>query len=227
MKKVSIALLFLCWFNLENNHCGCRRSGPSSSPVGSTQVYFSTAMDFLYSVLTGDYPRCVDRSFLKLKVVLLIQQQSNGTPLGLGKQSHFLTDKPLCLNITLQSLSHPLRRLWQIQRPCSATTHHSFVASWNTVATATSYLLDVSTASNFSSFVTGYSNIFFISTTSHIVIGLAANTTYYYRVTGSNTGGASLDSNVVTVLTAPAVPTAKANSVATFHPIHLVRIGQR
>jgi len=55
----------------------------------------------------------------------------------------------------------------------------SFTANWNPYPGAIYYLLDVSTSSSFSTFV--YQDQYTTST-SYVVIGLSANTTYYYRV---------------------------------------------
>lgn len=58
----------------------------------------------------------------------------------------------------------------------------SFTANWNAFSGATYYLLDVSLNSSFSSFVGSYQNFVVIGTNSQVVSGLAASTTYYYRV---------------------------------------------
>jgi len=76
----------------------------------------------------------------------------------------------------------------------------SFMANWSPV-TATSYKIDVSTASNFSSFVSGYQNLDVGNVTSYTVTGLSASTVYYYRIRSVNASGVSVNSNVVTVTT--------------------------
>jgi len=60
----------------------------------------------------------------------------------------------------------------------------SFTANWNAFAGASYYLLDVSTSSSFSSFVL-QDQVVFAPTTAYVVIGLTANTTYYYRLRAS------------------------------------------
>jgi len=57
----------------------------------------------------------------------------------------------------------------------------SFTANWNAFSGASYYLLDVSLNSSFSSFVGSYQN-FVVLSTSQLVSGLTASTTYYYRV---------------------------------------------
>lgn len=57
----------------------------------------------------------------------------------------------------------------------------SFTANWNAFSGASYYLLDVSLNSSFSSFVGSYHN-FVVLSTSQLVSGLTASTTYYYRV---------------------------------------------
>jgi len=76
----------------------------------------------------------------------------------------------------------------------------SFTANWNAFAGASYYLLDVSTSSSFSSFVGSYQN-FVVLTTSQLVSGLTASTTYYYRLraaTGVDADAASFFSRVYT-----------------------------
>jgi hypothetical protein len=76
----------------------------------------------------------------------------------------------------------------------------SFTANWNSFAGASYYLLDVSTSSSFSSFVGSYQN-FVVLSTSQLVSGLTASTTYYYRLraaTGVDADAAAFFSRVYT-----------------------------
>ena len=65
--------------------------------------------------------------------------------------------------------------------------------NWTTVAEATSYRVDVSTASDFSTFVSGYEDLAVSSEQNNLdVTGLTTATTYYYRVRAElQEGGAS------------------------------------
>jgi len=77
----------------------------------------------------------------------------------------------------------------------------SFTANWNPPARgADSYRLDVSTAKDFSSYVTGYQNLDVGITTSYVVTRLSLDTTYYYRVRSIG-GSTSGDSNTITLRT--------------------------
>jgi hypothetical protein len=80
-------------------------------------------------------------------------------------------------------------------------TTTSFTANWSSVSGATSYLLDVSTSSTFSTFLTGYQNLNVGNVISRSVTGLITKTTYFYRVRASDSGGTSVNSNVVSVKT--------------------------
>jgi len=80
-------------------------------------------------------------------------------------------------------------------------TTSSFTANWNAIAGVTSFFLDVSTNSNFTSFVTGYNNLAVGNVVTYPITGLSAGTTYYYRVlTNSNSCGSSY-SNVISQTT--------------------------
>jgi hypothetical protein len=81
----------------------------------------------------------------------------------------------------------------------TAMTSSGFNASWGSVTGSTSYLLDVS-ADNFVTFVSGY-NGRELTTTIHIVTGLAPVKAYRYRVRAKNGSLTSANSNVISVTT--------------------------
>ncbi len=96
----------------------------------------------------------------------------------------------------------------------TALTNNSFSANWNSSTGATGYKLDVSTLSNFGSFVGVYNNLDVNDVTSSVT-GLSGGTTYYYRIRAYNGSGVSNNSETVTALTLPSAPTsATATSVA-------------
>lgn len=77
----------------------------------------------------------------------------------------------------------------------------SFSANWNSVIGASTYYLDVSTTSDFSSFVTGYNNLNVGNVVTYSVTGLTCNTAYYYRVRAGSSCGAGSNSNAITATT--------------------------
>ena len=85
--------------------------------------------------------------------------------------------------------------------PTAATNISStgFTVNWSTPITATKYYLDVATDSNFTGFVSGYSNYDAGLTTSKSITGLSPNTTYYYRLRSYFTSGVSMYSPVGSV----------------------------
>lgn len=85
---------------------------------------------------------------------------------------------------------------------------NEFTANWTIVAGATKYFLDVSTSSNFSSFVAGYNAKDVGNVTRYKVTSLNLSTVYYYRIIASNSGGISPYSNTITTNTLLAAPVA-------------------
>jgi phosphodiesterase/alkaline phosphatase D-like protein len=87
-------------------------------------------------------------------------------------------------------------------------TFSSFTANWSSVNGAIDYRLDVSTSNTFTTYVPGYQDLDVGTLTSFPVIGLNANTHYYYRVRANNGCAASHNSNVQSVQTLPCTPPA-------------------
>lgn len=91
-----------------------------------------------------------------------------------------------------------------------------FTAKWNSVSTATGYILDVATDSAFNNLVSSYRDIVVGDVFSFNVTGLSAGTTHYYRVWAYNLNGTSGNaSNTITVTTSgnvnpPSAPEAMA-----------------
>src|ERR1700730_6266226 len=86
--------------------------------------------------------------------------------------------------------------------PVMAPTRSSFLAVSDSASGATRYRLDVATTSSFSSYVPGYQDSDVGDVTNHIVSGLKAGMTYYYRVRAYGARGRRTNSNVMTATTA-------------------------
>ncbi len=103
--------------------------------------------------------------------------------------------------------------------PTNGTENSSIspVLSWNSVTTATSYRLDVSTTSDFSTTVYSEGSL---TATSQQVTGLANVITYYWRVNAANSGGITGWSSVWSFATVPSVVSlsSPANGVTDEQP---------
>lgn len=95
----------------------------------------------------------------------------------------------------------------------SSITATGFTANWTGASgTVTGYLLDVSTASDFSSFVSGFNGLSVGNVLTYAVTGLSSSTPYYYRVraintvscTGTNSG--SQNPTTLAACTTPGIP---------------------
>lgn len=83
----------------------------------------------------------------------------------------------------------------------SAITSTGFTINWTAVAGADKYLLDVSTSNTFATTVTGF-NKKEVTGTSAAVIGLTAQTKYYFRLyakKGTTTSAASVTKDATTL----------------------------
>ena len=95
----------------------------------------------------------------------------------------------------------------------SSTNSSSFTASWSAGSgAATSYTVDVSTSSAFTSFVSGWQSNNVGNVFSASVASLTGGTTYYYRIYAHNAAGDSPASSTITVVTILAAPVASAAS---------------
>ncbi len=95
--------------------------------------------------------------------------------------------------------------------PASTITQTSFIANWAVVTGATGYRLDV-TSGDFTVNEVGYDNRDVSTATSFNVTGLAAGTTYRFRVRAYNTSGVSVNSAAITQVTIPATVVANVAS---------------
>ncbi|MCX6169636.1 MAG: endonuclease [Ignavibacteriales bacterium] len=96
----------------------------------------------------------------------------------------------------------------------SNITATSFTANWNSSASATSYLLDVSTSSDFSNFITDFENKDAGNITSATVTSLMPGTKYYYRVKAKNSFGTSDTSNSISVTTLDIITHVQFNGIS-------------
>jgi hypothetical protein len=94
----------------------------------------------------------------------------------------------------------------------SGATCGQFTANWNAYAGATSYQLDVSTNTSFTTFVDGFNGLNVGNVNTYVVTGLAGSTAYYYRVRAISSCGISNVSNRITLLVIPPPTVVSATS---------------
>jgi hypothetical protein len=104
-----------------------------------------------------------------------------------GSNINYLNTLPLSSN-TITLTNSPATPTF------SSINTTSFTVDWTATSGASSYRLDLSTASNFSSFISGYQDLT-VNSTSHAVSGLTPNTLYYARIRAVNASGTSANSS--------------------------------
>ena len=97
----------------------------------------------------------------------------------------------------------------------TGNTTTGFTANWAASSGATKYFLDVSTVSNFASYVSGYQDKDVGNVIFSAVTGLDAGTTYYYRVRANNSAGTSASSQPQVALTTSAAAPSITPSTAS------------
>lgn len=101
--------------------------------------------------------------------------------------------------------------------PADSLSPTSFKASWRSVPNATAYHWEVSTDSLFRTYAPLYLRNKATTDTTVTVTGLAANTTYYYRVRAARAGGSSLYTRAAQVPTFTGLfPTVSVGQVAVY-----------
>jgi hypothetical protein len=113
-------------------------------------------------------------------------------------------------SVNSNNMSVVTRPAAPVATDATGSTINSFVANWQTVTGATSYLLDVS-VDGFVTFVAGYNSLS-VSSLFQSVVGLSAGTSYSYRVRAINASGTSIDSNIKTGKTLSIAPVAQSAS---------------
>jgi uncharacterized repeat protein (TIGR01451 family) len=88
-------------------------------------------------------------------------------------------------------------------------------ANWTSATSTTQYFIDVSTVSDFSTFVTGYNNFNVGNVVAYPISGLNTGTTYYYRVRAANANCTSTSSGTMSGATSPSTPGAPVISNGT------------
>jgi len=124
-----------------------------------------------------------------------------GVTAGSVTVAYTVTDGNNCTNAATTVVNVlPLSLSAPVATSATSITSTSFIANWNSVSGAIEYLLDVSTSSDFSTFVPGYEALNVGNVTTFNVIGVSTVTNYFYRVRASNPcGNASNYSNTIEI----------------------------
>ncbi|MDD2304431.1 MAG: YDG domain-containing protein, partial [Prolixibacteraceae bacterium] len=88
-----------------------------------------------------------------------------------------------------------------VAQASSSIGAYSFIANWSASTGATTYYLDVSTDSNFSTYLSGYQNKNVGNVTTYPLSGLISGQTYYYRLRADNGSAISTNSNTINLTT--------------------------
>ena len=109
---------------------------------------------------------------------------ANSAGTGYGTQTSFKTAPPV-----------------PVATAATLVGESSFRLNWNASTGAIKYYLDISTSSDFSSFISEYNNKDVGNVTSHDISGLNPGVTYYYRLRAYNGDATSGNSNTISTTT--------------------------
>jgi hypothetical protein len=170
----------------------------------------SGAMSYLLDVSTSSTFSTFLSGFQNLNVGTVISRSITGLSAGKTYYYRLRTLSSAGTSGNSNVISVATVPLAPTAKAATNVTTTSFKANWSSVSGATSYRVDVSTSSTFSTFLSGFQNLDVGNVISRSVSGLTAGRTYYYRVRARDSGGISVNSNVISVATVPAAPAASA-----------------
>jgi Fibronectin type III domain len=196
-------LLFIAFFGVGS--ASAQITGPNPTNAGSTQTYVygsSMISSPFWSISNGTLISSTAASFNYTANIAWSTTASSGS---IVLRDGATVKATLTVNLT------PIAPTATDATNVAPT---SFTANWNSVSTATSYLLYVSLSNTFSSHVTGYNGAS-VSGTTFSVTGLSHSTPYFYRVKAVNSNGSSQYSNFKPATTTLAPPTALSATAVT------------
>ncbi len=181
--------------------------GPFTSQYACGSLTSDKVADCSYSGSATEYIDIASASVGQYYILLITNFSNSSTNISLTKTSGSATTDCNIIYVP------------QAPNATAATSISGtgFQANWTAASgdpyPATSFALDVSTQSNFASFVSGYNSLNVGNVLTYPVTGLSPGTTYYYRLRGENTSGQGPNSNIITVNT-PSTPNPTSVSVS-------------
>ncbi len=168
-------------------------SNPGALPLTITSITSSNP-DFTFSPTTGTI-----NAGASLNVTVTVSSSTSVTKTGVLTVNHNAPNPVSTATMSIQFIEMPLAA--PAMSAVTGLAQTTFTANWSAVTYATGYRVDVSTVSNFSTYLSGYENLS-VATNSLTLTGLTDGTTYYVRVrTVDPNGGSSANSSTVTVAT--------------------------
>ena len=175
-------------------------------PVGGTTTYFVGTSTGLYSTSTLNGSSTVwsqegATTIGSVVVDMIVSRQADGLVVA-ATHANGAFSATVGATLAAPNLNSPANGATNVATNTSL--------SWDAVSSATSYTVQVSTSSNFSSLVVNQSGI---TGTSYSPTGLSGGTTYHWRVSAENTTGTSGFSTArsfTTALAPPSPPTLAA-----------------
>ena len=165
---------------------------------------------------TGDYfytTQLSSPTIIKFWVEASSSSANNTTKIQYSSDANSWTD--IITYSANGSNSGTINDVWQQKTINVNLTGNQYIRWYTSARSAGSaYFDDIEITTSNSNILSSYSDLD-VSGTSHLVDGLSANTTYYYRLRSVGGGSTSANSNTITVLTLPSAPTATEETNAS------------